>query len=338
MGVWHDVAPGNRGLAERLALSYILPVRHDRAEPLGELADYLRLLTDAVDDVVMVDGSPPPVFAVHGEVCRGLRLTHLRPDARFSFANGKADGVHTGLGIARQEAVVIADEDVRWDVPGLRCVAELLAEHDVVRPQNYFRPLPWHARWDTARTLLNRAFGGDYPGTLGVRRSTLLALGGYDGNAMFENLELMRTVQVAGGSVHHEPGLYVRRLPPTSAQFLGPRVRQAFDDMAQPLRLVVELAVLPSVVLAVARRRARLVAAGVAGLMAVAEKGRRRAGGRAYFPPSCVLFVPAWLAERAVCVWVSLAQVLFLGGCRYRGRVMHLAATSTRQLQRRLAS
>jgi len=36
-----------------------------------------------------------------------------------------------------------------------------LAGADLVGPQNFFDPLPWHARWDSARTLLNRASGGD---------------------------------------------------------------------------------------------------------------------------------------------------------------------------------
>ena len=65
---------------------------------------------------------------------------------------------------------MIADDDVRYEPAALRRAAELLDEHDLVRPQNFFEPLPWHARWDTARTLLNRGFGRDYPGTLAVRR------------------------------------------------------------------------------------------------------------------------------------------------------------------------
>ncbi len=58
-------------------------------------------------------------------------------------------------------------------------VLELLGGADLVRPQNYFAPAPWHARWDTGRILLDRAFASDYPGTLGVRRSTLLGAVGY---------------------------------------------------------------------------------------------------------------------------------------------------------------
>ncbi len=118
-------------------------------------------------------------------------------------------------------------------------MARLLAEADLVRPQNYFDPLPWHARWDTARILCNRAFGSDFPGTLGVRSSFLRSIGGYDGDVLFENLELIRTVTAAGGRVIDAPDLFVRRRPPTVARFLEQRPRQAYDDWAQPLRFAV---------------------------------------------------------------------------------------------------
>jgi hypothetical protein len=74
---------------------------------------------------------------------------------------------------------LIADDDVRYDAAGLDRMRALLDGADLVRPQNYFHPLPWHARWDTARTLLNRSLGGDYPGTFGVRLSTFRRMGGY---------------------------------------------------------------------------------------------------------------------------------------------------------------
>ena len=304
-------------------------------EDLAELAAYVRMLAAVVDDLLVLDGSPPDVFDAHAAAfSAGLR--HLPPDPRYSFANGKVDGVLSGLELARNEAVVVADEDVRWDPAGLARAAALLGGADVVRPQNFFDPLPWHARWDTARILVNRAFGADYPGTLVVRRSTLLGAGGYDGDAMFENLELMRTVRAAGGTVHSAHDLYVRRLPPSSRQFRAQRVRQAFDDFAQPPRLVASLAVVPVVLAASVRRRVDVLAALVVLPMALAERGRRRADGRAVFPASCVAFAPAWVAERAVCSWAALACRVTRGGPRYRGRVMRLAATPQRVLRQRL--
>ena len=75
-----------------------------------------------------------------------------------------------------------------------------------------------------------------------------------------------------------------------------------------------------------------------AGAVAMAERGRRRAGGANVFPASCSLMAPLWLLERALCSWVALANRVVWGGCRYRGRTMYLAATSTRELRRRLAA
>ena len=160
----------------------------------------------------MVDGSPGPVWRAHHDAF-GDRVAHLRPDPGLTFGNGKVNGVLTGLAAASHEAVVLADDDVRYDPAALRRLAALLEAADLVRPQNYFAPLPWHARLDTARTLLNRVAGGDFPGTLGVRRSLVLGAGGYDGDVLFENLELLRTVRAAGGTVLTPLDLYVRRLP-----------------------------------------------------------------------------------------------------------------------------
>ena len=186
--------------------------------------------------------------------------------------------------------------------------------------------------------LVNRAFGGDYPGTVGVRRSVLLDLGGYDGDAMFENLELLRTVRAGGGTTTKAPDLFVRRVPPTADQFRRQRAREAFDSFAQPVRLVLELALLPLVVVGIVRRGPAAVVAGLLASVGVAEIGRRRADGRAVFPASCSAFAPAWVMERAVCSWLALGQRVVHGGCHYRGRVMHLAAHREGELRRRLAA
>ncbi len=313
-----------------LAATYVLPLRWVHDGPFEDLTEYLRMLAGWLD-VVVVDGSPPPRFAEHHRAWGGF-ATHVPPDARFRFLNGKVDGVLTGIELARHKAVVIADDDVRYGRDELHRVLAGLAHADVVRPQNYFRPLPWHARWDTARTLLNRALDGDFPGTLAVRRSTLLELGGYDGDVLFENLELMRTVEAAGGVVAHDPGCLVRRLPPTARHFARQRVRQAYDEWARPARMAASLAILPVVTWLVVHRRVGALAAAAGGTVAMAEVGRRRYGGRRYFPASSSVLAPLWVAERAVCAWLALVRRA-TGGCPYGGARFVRAATPVRELR-----
>ncbi|MFG1654732.1 glycosyltransferase [Micromonospora sp. NPDC049275] len=307
-----------------LPMTYVLPLRWHTDAGLDELTGYLRWLSGLVE-VLVVDGSPPELFARHVAAWRGL-VRHLPPDPAGRGINGKVVGVHTGLDAACHEHVVIADDDVRYDEAGLRAAHRLLGRVDLVRPQNYFDPLPWHAWWDTGRTLLNRALGNDYPGTLAVRRSTFLAMGGYASDVLFENLELIRTVRAYGGVEVAPPWLYVRRLPPDAAHFRGQRVRQAYDDLAQPARLLTALAVLPALAAAVASRRPRLLLGTAAAVVAVAEMGRRRADGGIVYPPSTSLAAPLWLLERGICSWLAVAQRLVYGGVRYGNSRIRQAA------------
>jgi hypothetical protein len=308
----------------RLAAEYVLPLAAEAVD--AELLAYLRALAREID-VTVVDGSPEPVRAALADALPA-EVRHIPPE-RWPGANGKVAGVMTGVRASRHDRVVIADDDVRYDHDGLAEVVRLLDTAEVVRPQNVFDPLPWHARWDTARSLVNRAFGSDYPGTLGIRATALLDAGGYDGDALFENLELIRTLVARGGREARADGLRVRRLPPTARHFVGQRVRQAYDDFAQPPRLVAELLLAP-LLLAAARRPGRLVALVVASV-AVAEVGRRRAGGRDLFPATAALWAPAWVLERSVCVWIALLHRV-AGGMPYRGRRLRLAAHPVRRL------
>jgi hypothetical protein len=324
----------------RQPASYVLPLRWTRPGPVEELTSYLREVATHVREVIVVDGSPPVQYRRHADALLPFAV-HTPPDPRLRFAMGKVNGVITGVNLASEEKVVIADDDVRYDPHSLRRVVGLLDEADLVRPQNYFEPLTWHARWDTARSLLNRVFSGDlrrpagdFPGTLGVRRSTFLRAGAYDGDLMFENLELIRTVNAAAGDVVTPLDLYVARRPPSSARFLSQRVRQAYDDFALPVRMAAMLAIGPLAALAVLRGRGRAIWWAAAAAVAAAEAGRRRAGGTGVFPLSASLLAPAWLAERAICSWLALVAKQ-RGGVRYGDGRIARSATPERILRRR---
>ena len=341
-----EAGPGRAGASSlpraRLALEYVVPLKWAAGTDPAEMTAYLQGLGAHVD-VTVVDGSDPAVWEQHDHLW-GRHVRHLRPDP-WPGRNGKVAGVVTGVRRARHELVVIADDDVRWERAELERVVGLLARADLVRPQNVFDPQPWHARWDTARSLLNRAFGADYPGTYGLRRSTFTAMGGYDGDVLFENLELSRTVAAAGGRELSVPDLVVRRLPPETGHFWSQRTRQAYDDFAQPARLVVEASVLPGTLALLAglasrrpRRRGiatRTLLAEVLAPVVLAEVGRRRHGGRAVYPATAALWAPLWVAERAVCVWLAVGWRL-AGGVPYAGRRLVTAAHSPATLRRRL--
>jgi hypothetical protein len=300
-------------------LTYVLPLKASSpADP--ELSQYVAWLGSLMD-VVVVDGSPRPAFAANATRWRDP-VRHLPVHSRS--LNGKVAGVCDGVGAARTPWIVVADDDVRYDEAALRAIADLLARHDVVVPQNYFAPARWHTHWDTGRTLINRALGSDYAGTIALRREAFVSTRGYCGAVLFENLELIRTLLAHGFEVHHARDLFVARRPPSARHFAGQRVRQAYDSLAQPARLAVELSLLPLLGIGVTRSRWVSPAAALAA-MTVAEVGRRRDGGRRVFSWLATVSAPLWVAERAVCSWLALGSFL-RGGVRYAGRRLRIAA------------
>ncbi|MCK9486458.1 MAG: glycosyltransferase family 2 protein [Dehalococcoidia bacterium] len=328
---------GTEGAGARYTATYLLPIRRTHIEADDDLDAYLAWLASLAPglEVIVVDGSPPEVFD-HHHARWAAHVAHIAPLGVLRGANGKAWGVNTGLRYASHERVVIADDDVRHDEGSLTRLVALLDHAEVVRPQNYFHPLPWHALWDTGRILLNRTLGGDWPGTLALRRHTPAGerIEGYDGGVLFENLELCRTVEAAGGRHLVAPDLYVRRKPPTARHFWSQRVRQAYDEFARPPVLLAELAVAPAVAAVLLARRPGSLLAGALGVVALAEVGRRRAGGARYFPPHASVMAPVWVLERAACSWIALWWRVRHGGIRYGDQVLTKAANSTADLRR----
>ncbi|HKG50853.1 MAG TPA: glycosyltransferase family 2 protein [Actinomycetales bacterium] len=322
----------------RLPVEVVVPLRWDGGDDathsrnLEEMTAYLTTLSRHAD-VTVVDGSRPERFGEHRDAWQSL-VRHVAPGP-LPGINGKVVGAMTGVHLARHELVILADDDVRYDLATLVDVVVLLGDADLVRPQNVFSSWPWHARWDGARSLLNRAVAADWPGTFGVRRSALRRTSGWDADVLFENLELVRTLRAAGARVVDAPQVLVPRQPPTARHFWSQRVRQAYDDVAQPWRLTAALATVPGAVFLAVRRPTALLGVAVA-LVGLAESGRQRAGAARLVPADVPLWAPAWVLERGVCSWVALGA-LARGGVRYHGRRLRTAAHSPRALRRRLA-
>jgi len=315
--------------------TYVLPIRRTaRASDDEDLAGYLRELVRIVP-VVVVDGSPPDVVAAHRARWPSAAQHVVVDEDRRIDLNGKVAGVVSGLRRVRTPKAVIADDDVRYDAFTLRRMSVLLDGADVVRPQNVFEPAPWHAVLDTGRTLIARATGGDWPGTLGVRVERVRRAGGYDGDVLFENLELVRTVRAAGGRERVAFDLYVARRPPTARHYRSQRVRQAYDEFARPARFAAQLALAPLLVALTWRFGVVAPIACALAAIVLAEAGRRRGGGARVFPAIAALVAPLWVLERAVTSWCALL-LRIAGGVRYSHGRLRVAAHSERAIRRRL--
>jgi hypothetical protein len=312
-------------LSEALGLSYVLPLKWTEDADRDDLTRYLKEIAELVEEVIVVDGSDGDDFELNASAW-GSFVRHIPVDADLNFSMGKVNGVTTGVRAATHDRVVIADDDVRYRPAELRRVHDLLDDAELVRPQNYFvRPMPWHAALDTARTLLNRSIAADYPGTLAVRRSLFMKMGGYDGDVMFENLELIRTIQANGGRVVSPLDVYVERQPPSTGRYFSQRARQAYDDFTIPARMATWLAVLPVVRWIWKGRRIGVASSLAGGTVLLAEIGRRRGGGDKVFPFVSSLLAPVWVLERGVSSWAAVYQLL-TGGVRYGGGKIKKAA------------
>ena len=308
--------------------TYLLPIRRGKfsAAETSELAGYFAMFNGAGCDVLVIDGSPRDVFCEHVKVWRGL-CRHEQVDRSFGYLNDKVNGIHTGVRLAATEKIVLADDDIRYSAAEIERVCKLLDEFDVVRPQNYLSPLRWWARMEAARMLINRATlrMADYPGTCAFRRSTMLRVGPYDGDVLFDNEEIIRHFAKAGATISYATNLFVRKRPPTFRKWTEQRPRQAYEDFGLRAKtaLFLSLPVVAVWILAVGWKNlvAFLLGVSIAAVL-LAAAGRFRGSASGHFPFSVCFFAPLWMLERSISTYWALYWHFARGGYPFGDKIL----------------
>jgi len=301
--------------------SFILPIRRVKFDSIESerLADYFHLLRRAGCEVLVVDGSPSLVFEQHKERWQGVSR-HVAPDPKYTFLNGKVNGVHTGVDLASCERIILADDDIRYRAADVQRMCHLLDEFEMVRPQNFIDPLPLWARLETARILINRGVlkAGDYPGTCGFRRSTMRSVGPYDGDVLFDNEEIVRHFTLNGANVNYAVDFFIRKLPPTFTKWLEQRPRQAYEDFVMRAKTAAFLAVVPATVTLglMLGARAAIFLLSLLSLTSVllSSRGLIRNAAWRFFPVSSPVFAPLWILERSLSVYWAVYWWARYGG------------------------
>ena len=309
--------------------TYLLPIRRatfSTAEA-SELAVYFGRLNAPGCDVLVIDGSPASVFQQNDEIWRSV-CRHENVDHSFGYLNDKVNGIHTGVRLATTEKIVLADDDIRYDAAEIDRVCELLDKFEVVRPQNYLAPLPWWGRMEAARMLINRATlrTADYPGTCAFHRATMLRVGHYDGDVLFDNEEMIRHFAKAGASINYATDLFVRKRPPTFRKWKEQRPRQAYEDFGLRAKTALFLS-LPAFALwiaLVAGWKSLLVYVLCLSIAAIllAALGRFRGAASKYFPMGICFFAPVWIFERSLSTYWALYWHFTRGGYPFGDKIL----------------
>jgi hypothetical protein len=293
----------------------------------SELAEYFRTLHDAGCDVLVIDGAPPPVFEQHAETWRSL-CRHEPVDRSFGYLNDKVNGIHTGVNLATTEKIILADDDIRYSAGEIGEVCDLLDNFEVVRPQNFLSPLPWWARMEAARMLINRASlrTADYPGTCAFRRGTMLRVGHYDGDVLFDNEEIIRHFARAGATISYAIDLLVRKRPPTLRKWIEQRPRQAYEDfgLRSKTALFLSVPILAAWIgFALGLKSLLLYFADIFVIaFALAAAGRVRGAAARYFPLSVCFFAPLWIMERTASTYWALYWHFAHGGYPFGDKIL----------------
>ncbi len=308
--------------------TYLLTIRRARfdAEEAGNFKMYFDLLNDVGCETLVVDGSPPEVFAEHASAWRGV-CRHEPVDTQYKYLNGKVNGIHTGIQLAEHNRIILADDDIRYTPADVRRMADLLDEFDMARPQNYFRPLPFWARTESARMLINRAWirEGDYSGTLGVTRAAMNRVGHYDGDVLFDNEEIVRHFRFKGARIKYARDFFIQKLPPTFDKWIEQRPRQAYEDFVMHAKTIFFLALPLDFVLTwfVAGWRMALICVLIIAFGSIFTAARGLGDGALrYFSPLTIFYAPLWIVERSVSTYWAFYWYLTRGGYPFGDKVV----------------
>jgi hypothetical protein len=308
--------------------TYLLTIRRVQFN-VGEAEDfknYFRLLASAGCEVLVVDGSPPEIFAEYEKLWSGA-CRHATVDSQYKYLNGKVNGIHTGINLASHERVILADDDIRYTAHDVRRMSELLDSYEMVRPQNYFRPLPIWARTESARMLINRAWlkEGDYTGTLGVRRSAMREYGHYDGDVLFDNEEIVRHFRLHRARIAYARDFFILKRPPTFHKWVEQRPRQAYEDFVMRAKTAFFLS-LPLLLILCSliggwRWAIAFVLTVAVGAIVLASRGLGDKAAR-FFPRWIVFYAPLWIAERAASTYWALYWRAVHGGYPFGDKLL----------------
>ena len=217
---------------------------------------YLSTLAVAGCEVIVVDGSPSPIFESNrarpslggAPRRRASAASHVRRRNRRRSRGGRRQRLRKDHRRRRERPLPRRRDR--------RASASCSTLHEVVEPQDYFEPLPWWGGIEAGRMLVHRGVEPlpDHGATFGFRKSSVRGLRGVD-IAWSNGDDPVRRLASQGAEVFSACDVFVRRCRRRSTHWLRDRPRQADDDFAMPVKTAFFFALLPMAMLLATVRR-----------------------------------------------------------------------------------
>ena len=308
--------------------TYLLTIRRtgfDRGEA-EDFRQYFDSLAAAGCEVLVVDGSPAEVFESYDRIWRES-CRHETVDPQYKYVNGKVNGIHTGIELANHDAVILADDDIRYTVADVARMSRLLKIYEMVRPQNFFSPLPFWVRMEAARMLINRAWmrEGDYTGTLGVTKTAMRRVGHYDGDVLFDNEEIVRHFRRKNANICYARDFFVLKRPATFRKWIEQRPRQAYEDFVMRAKTAFFLLLPVDFLLffIFGGWRAAFLFAFVVSLGSIANAALGlNDGAHRFFPVTTIFYAPLWFVERSFSTYWAFYWRFSRGGYPFGDKIL----------------
>jgi hypothetical protein len=301
--------------------------RHEKVDRrFGYLNDKVNGVHTGVDcassaKIILADDDIRYTMREVEQICAWLDdFEVVRPQNYFGGTCFRTSEIFDGVEIergraeARPSETAVPPPDLTSSSPQDESVR--LADKELFDPPS----LPWWARMEAARMLINRATlrTADYPGTCAFRRESILRVGHYDGDVLFDNEEIIRHFAAHRVRILYANDFFVQKRAPRFRKWLEQRPRQAYEDFGLRGKTALFFNLLPAALLEVSffgfNGLAVFVTIVSSIAIALAFSGRRRGQARKYFPWSIVFFAPLWVFERTLSTYWALYWYLRRGG------------------------
>lgn len=198
--------------------------------------------------IIVTDNSHPDIQRWLDETCFGLDIVFIANQWPDREVNKKMLNLHKSLSYLRASKIIVLDDDSSLPEETLHQIAESLEGYDYVRTAVRFEILDLFNIIDLCGLFITNTTCADrqFWGIQAMSRKAIDALADVDKSTVFDELTVYRHLtRRAATSDYLNHAYIISHCNRSSSEFIGQRLRYAYENLAYPCRTAVFMSVYP---------------------------------------------------------------------------------------------